>query len=118
MTDQRTTVDVLSLEDFHDTLTARLAEAEFVLRQLDNELACRPPQLGEFADANAGAKRYNELLQEHRSRALSLRAAIVAAKEATTTIIANYSTTEARNRANAEAIGSALTGVYTALEGE
>ncbi|GIF14956.1 hypothetical protein [Actinoplanes teichomyceticus] len=116
MTDQRTRVDVLSLEDFHSTLTARLAEADFVLRKIDNELQCRPPELGRFADGSAATTQYNELLQQHRTRALRLRAAISAAQEATSSIIANYTTTEARNRANASAIAAALGGVGAALQ--
>jgi hypothetical protein len=115
MTDQRTTVDVLSLEDFHSTLTARLSEADFVLRKIDNELQCQTPKLGQFADATVRATQYNALLQEHRARAVRLRSAIAAAKEATGSIIANYTTTEARNRANAATIAAALSGVNAAL---
>lgn len=38
----RTTVDVLSLEDFHQRLAGRLTEAETVLRKLKTETQCHP----------------------------------------------------------------------------
>ena len=112
---ERTRVDVSSLEDFHRTLAARLGEAETVLSKLDNELACRPPALGRFADADEQATRYTQLQMQHADRARRLRTAIVAAQQATATIIANYTTTEARNSANAAAIAGVLGNVDAAL---
>jgi hypothetical protein len=106
MTEQRTRVDFISLEDFHRTLSARLAEVDTVLRKLDNELA----------DANDQASRYTVLQMQHGTRARRLHAALTAAQTATATIIANYSTTEARNDANAAAIASVLGGVAAALK--
>ena len=112
---ERTTVDVLSLEDFHRTLTARLSEADAVLRKLDNETQGQPPALGRFADANEQANRYTELQLLHSDRARRLRTALIAAQQATETIIANYTSTEARNNANANAIASVLGNVGAAL---
>ena len=112
---ERTRVDVLSLEDFHRTLAARLGETEAVLSKLDNELACRPPALGRFADADEQAKLYTTLQMAHGDRVRRLRTALVAAQQATETIIANYSTTEERNSANASAIAGVLGSVSAAL---
>ena len=111
----RTTVDVLSLEDFHRRLAGRLAEAESVLKKLNTEMQCRPPALGTFAHATENARRYTESHASYAEQAERLRKAIVAAQEATSTIMANYRTTEARNAANAADIIAALTGVDEAL---
>ncbi|KXK58750.1 hypothetical protein AWW66_28070 [Micromonospora rosaria] len=112
----RTTVDVLSLEDFHRRLAGRLAEAESVLRKLSTELQCRPPALGTFADATSNARRYSEVQSSYQERAERLRDAVRAAQTATQTILANYQTTEARNRANSRDIAAVLDGVEDALE--
>jgi hypothetical protein len=112
---ERTQVDVLSLEDFHRTLAARIGEAEAVLRKLDNELACRPPALGRFADAAEQANRYTKLQMEHGDRVRRLHTALTAAQKAAETIIANYTTTEARNSANANAIAGVLGSVDAVL---
>lgn len=117
MTNQRTRVDVLSLEDFHSTFTARLAEIEGVLTKLNTKLQHRPPALGTFTDATAKASDYLALRETYAARAARLKDAIVTARDATATIIANYRTTEARNRANAADIASALGGVNDALKG-
>ncbi|HEX5540320.1 MAG TPA: hypothetical protein VFX60_01960 [Micromonospora sp.] len=116
MTDQRTAVDVLSLEDFHATLAGRLREAESLLTKLDAELQGRPPALGTFTDATSKARRYDRLYLQHVDRVRRLKAAIEAARSAAETITANYKTTEARNRANASDIATALNGVGTALD--
>ena len=52
----KTTVDVLSLEDFQGTLAARLGEAEAVLHKLNSELRGRSPAFGGFADASDKAQ--------------------------------------------------------------
>ncbi|MBB5829216.1 MULTISPECIES: hypothetical protein [Micromonospora] len=113
----RTTVDVLSLEDFQRRLAARLSEAEAVLRKLTTELQCRPPDLGTFADATSNARRYSALQTSYAQRVERLRDAVKAAQSATGTILTNYRTTEARNAANAADIAAALTGVDDALNG-
>lgn len=112
----RTTVDVLSLEDFHQRLAGRLTEAEAVLRKLNTEMQCRPPALGSFADATDNARRYATVHASYVEQVERLRRAVVAARTATSTILANYRTTEARNAANAADIAAVLGGVDDALK--
>lgn len=112
----RTTVDVLSLEDFQLRLAGRLTEVESVLRKLNTELQCRPPALGTFADATGNARRYTETHASYAAQVERLRKAIIAAQTATSTIMANYRTTEARNAATAADIMAALAGVDEALK--
>ncbi|MFC4020865.1 hypothetical protein ACFOW4_23375 [Micromonospora sp. GCM10011542] len=112
----RTEVDLLSLEDFHQRLAARLAQAESVLRKLNTEMQCRPPALGSFADATDNARRYSDVHQSYVEAADRLKQAVEAAQQATSTILASYRTTEARNAANAGDITAALTGVDRALQ--
>jgi uncharacterized protein YukE len=111
----RTEVDLLSLEDFHQRLAGRLTQAESVLRKLNTEMQCRPPALGSFTDATDNSRRYSEVHQSYVEAAERLRQAVQAAQQATSTILASYRTTEARNAANAADIDSALTGVDRAL---
>lgn len=112
----RTTVDVLSLEDFHQRLERRLSEAEAVLRKLNTEMQCRPPALGTFTDATDNARRYSETYTSFVNHAERLRRAIVAAQQATKTIMTNYRTAEARNTAAAADIIAALSGVSEAMK--
>ncbi|WP_446218078.1 hypothetical protein [Micromonospora sp. IBHARD004] len=112
----RTTVDVLSLEDFHQRLAGRLTEVESVLRKLNTELQCRPPALGAFAHATENARRYNDTHASYVAQVERLRKAIIAARTATSTIMANYRTAEARNAATAADILAALAGVDEALK--
>lgn len=112
----QTRVDVLSLEDFHGRLAARLAEAEQVLGKLNTEMQCQPPALGLFADATSNARQYTTLHQEYVNRVERLKQAVTAVQEATQRILENYRTTEARNRANADDIGRVLGGVEGALD--
>ncbi|MFG2053875.1 hypothetical protein ACGFI9_07555 [Micromonospora sp. NPDC048930] len=112
----RTTVDVLSLEDFHQRLEQRLSEAESVLKKLNTEMQCRPPALGTFTDATDNARRYAETHASFASHAERLRRAIVAAQKATKTIMTNYRTAEARNAAAAADIIAALSGVSEAMK--
>ncbi|MCX4474666.1 hypothetical protein C5N14_14380 [Micromonospora sp. MW-13] len=111
----RTTVDVLSLEDFHKRLAGRLTEAEAVLKKLNTEMQCRPPELGTFADATSNARRYSDLHLSYAQQVERLRDAVRAAQSATGTILTNYKTTEARNAANSADIAAALGGVDDAL---
>jgi hypothetical protein len=117
MTDNNTRVDVLSLEDFHATLGARLAEATAILTKLETELRDRPPALGTFEDGQRQASDYSTLYQQHVERAGRLKSAIEAAQAATATIIANYHSTEELNRSSAIDIGNQLGGVKDALDG-
>ncbi len=112
----RTTVDVLSLEDFHQRLERRLSEAESVLKKLNTEMQCRPPVLGTFTDATDNARRYSETHASFARHAARLRQAIVAAQKATKTIMTNYRTAEARNAAAAADIIAALSGVGEAMK--
>ncbi|MET8369085.1 hypothetical protein [Micromonospora profundi] len=112
----RTEVDLLSLEDFHKNLAARLSQAEAVLRKLNTEMQCSPPALGLFTDATQNARRYSSVHQSYVEQAERLRQALLAAQQATSTILANYRTAEARNAANATDINSALNGVDQALK--
>ena len=112
----QTRVDVLSLEDFHTRLTARLTEAELVLNKLNTEMQCQPPALGSFFDATSNARYYTDLHQAYVDRVERLRQAVTAVQEATQRILDNYRTTEARNKANADDIARALGGVDNALK--
>ena len=112
----RTTVDVLSLEDFHQRLADRLAQAEAALKKLNTELQCRPPALGSFTDASSNARRYSEMQASYAEQVARLRRAVEASRTATHTIMTNYRTTEARNAANAADIEAALNGVDEALK--
>ncbi|MFC8615473.1 hypothetical protein ACFT9M_03485 [Micromonospora purpureochromogenes] len=111
----RTTVDVLSLEDFHQRMADRLAQAEAALKKLNTELQCRPPALGSFTDASSNARRYSEMQASYVEQVARLRRAVEASRTATHTIMTNYRTTEARNAANAADIEAALNGVDEAL---
>ncbi|SCF38606.1 hypothetical protein GA0074695_6410 [Micromonospora viridifaciens] len=112
----RTTVDVLSLEDFHQRLERRLSEAESVLKKLNKEMQCRPPALGTFTDATSNSRRYSETYTSYEQHAERLRRAIVAAREATHKIMTNYRTAEARNTAAVADIIAALSGVTEAMK--
>lgn len=117
MGDESTTVDVLSLEDFQTTLTARLAEANALLTTVNTTLQGAPPRLGGFQDAVDTAGRYSELHGEHSSGVQRLIDAITAAQSATTTIINSYNTTEARNAANVSEIANTLSPLGEVLNG-
>ncbi|MGK5738003.1 hypothetical protein [Micromonospora sp. URMC 103] len=114
----RTEVDLLSLEDFHSRLADRLTQAESLLRKLNTEMQCTPPALGTFTDATSNSRRYSEIRQSYVEQVTRLQQAVKAAQKATSTILADYRTTEARNAASAADIASALTGVNEALEPE
>src|SRR4051812_23586757 len=111
----RTEVDLLSLEDFHLHLASRLSQVESVLRKLNTEMQCRPPALGSFFDATEKARRYSEAHQSYVDQAERVRRAVLAAQQATSTILSNSRTAEARNAANATDVTAALTGVDQAL---
>lgn len=107
----KTRVDVLSLEDFHQRLAARITEADQLLKKLNNELQCRPPALGAFADAVSSSRQYTDLHTRYVDRVTRLRTSLVAVQEATQKILDNYRTTEARNTANAADIARVLGGI-------
>lgn len=111
----RARVDVLALEDFHRNLNARLSEVDAAIRKLGSELGNTAPALGTFTDARQRVNRYATLRGEQMDRLNRLRKAITAAQTATATILSNYRTTEARNRASAADIAGVLGGVDSAL---
>lgn len=115
MSDETNKVDILSLEDFRKTLDYRLSSAQSVLTALNGALANGEAQLGTFADANSAAWKYKMTHEEHVKCAQQLISAIEAAQTATDTIIRNYTTTEARNKANSADIASVLGGITTLL---
>lgn len=117
MADESTTVDVLSLEDFHATIAARLDQANALLTTLNTTLQGAPPQLGGFPHAVDTAGRYSDLHGEHASSVQRLIDAVTAAQTATSTIISNYQTTEARNQANSADIANTLSPVGEVLNG-
>ncbi|MEV4197759.1 hypothetical protein [Micromonospora globbae] len=114
----RTEVDLLSLEDFHKRLADRLTQADSLLRKLNTEMQCRPPALGTFAHATSNSQRYSEIHQSYVEQVGRLQRAVKAAQEATSTILTNYRTAEARNAATADDIRAALDGVNEALNPE
>jgi hypothetical protein len=115
MTDDSTSVDVLSLEDFHATLAHRLSEVDSVIAGMNRDLATAPA-FGDFLDGKASAADFLSRREDYLARANRLRSAIVAAQTATATIIANYKSTEQRNHANAADIAGQLGGVGSALQ--
>jgi hypothetical protein len=115
MTDDSTSVDVLSLEDFHATLANRLSEVDSVIAGINRDLATAPA-LGDFLDGKVSAVDFTSQRDAYLARANRLRSAIVAAQTATATIIANYKSTEQRNHANAADIAARLDGVGSALQ--
>lgn len=117
MVDRTTTVDVLTLEDFQHRLNARLQEARSVLNRLSGSLHNQPPALGTFRDAVETTRRYDAVQRVELARARQLVSALEAVQAATSTIIKNYRTAEARNEATADEITGALSGVDRALNG-
>lgn len=113
----RSAVDVHSLEDFHATLAARLDEANATLTTLVGKLQGAAPQLGGFSDATGTADGYLGRCDEQVTRARRLVEAVSATQTATGTIIDNYTTTEARNAANARDIANTMRPVGEALDG-
>jgi hypothetical protein len=116
MGDDKTQVDILTLEDFRATLNARLIEAQSILSTLNNKLA-HGPTFGTFQDATSTGTWYDTTYRQHVQRATRLVDAIKAAQTATDTIIRDYKTTEARNAANQADIAKALSNVQTTLDG-
>jgi hypothetical protein len=110
---QTTSVDVLSLGDFRDTLRHRHAEVCSMLSRLGQ--VGRAPELGGFPDAVEVSRRYVTVAGQHRERLLQLKAAIEAAYRGTTTIMTNYATAEQRSAASPTAVGDQLAGVRAVL---
>jgi ABC-type transporter Mla subunit MlaD len=115
--DEKTLVDVLTLEEFRSNLEARLSEAQSVLTSFRDVLRDTQPALGGLRDAEYVGGRYRGLHDEHLDRVRGLVLAIEATRGAIATIIDNYRTTEERLTATASAIGDALNDASGALDG-
>lgn len=111
-------IDVLSLEDFRTTLDARQGEAESVRTSLVQILQHSTPKLGDLPDATYVCGRYQTLFDQHLASVDLLLRAILATREALTTIMDNYQTTEERLTADANEIADALGGASGAGNGE
>ncbi len=116
MAGDKVEVDVHSLEDFRKTLDTRLSQVDTMLNRVRNNIGARPP-MGTFTDGVRMADVHQSRRSDFLSRLGQMREAVVAAQKATDTIISTYHTTEARNRASSDDIGSRLTGVNNALGG-
>lgn len=116
MADHAVNVEILSLEDFARSLDARVAQVDFLLRQID-DLACRAMPLGTFPDAVDQVRGHGELERGFADRIRRLKTAAEAAQSATATILRNYASAEERNAANANDIADKLGGVTRALAG-
>jgi hypothetical protein len=106
--DNKTNVDVLSLDNFRTTLDARLDEAHSVQTNLTQLVREKPPKLGTLPDAAYVSDRYLTLYEQYHDRVGALIRAIAATRMAITTIIDNYRTTEARLAADAADIADLL----------
>jgi hypothetical protein len=107
-------VSIMSLEDFHRSLDARIAQVDHLLRRID-ELACRSVPLGRFPDATSQVSKHGDFERTFGDRLRRLHTATEAAKAATAAILANYRSAEERNTANARDIAAQLGGVADAL---
>jgi hypothetical protein len=115
-------ISMISLTEFNTRLAARLGEAQSVLSSLQSDPVLtgigglvEPPKLGTFEDALAAQHDYATLYHQYVQRLQQLHDAITAAQQATTTIVANYHSTESLNEASAKEITSALAGVPSVL---
>lgn len=104
---------MISLTEFNTRLTARSGEAQSVLSSLQADPVLtgglvKPPKLGTFEDALTAQHSYATLYEQYVQRLQQLHDAITAAQKATTTIVANYHSTESLNEASAKEITSAL----------
>ena len=113
---------MISLTEFNTRLTARLGEAQSVLSSLQADPVLtgtgglvKPPKLGTFEDALTAQHSYATLYEQYVQRLQQLHDAITAAQKATTTIVANYHSSESLNEASAKEITSALAGVPSVL---
>jgi hypothetical protein len=104
----QTRIDLLSLDDFSQHLTARLAEAQETLTALTAGAGSQRPPLGDFHDAQLTADRYQAMKALYTERLRRLIDALSAAQTATATISASYRTVEDRNHLDTGTIGGLL----------
>lgn len=117
MTERSTAVDFISLQEFHDRLSGRLAQAQSLVQTLTGDLIDRNPKLGTFTDATITTDAYWTRWRDQVARANRLLDAVQAAHTATGEILKTYQTTEALNNASAQDLAQRLAGVGTALDG-
>jgi hypothetical protein len=115
MADGTTAVDFISLEEFHNRLTARVAQAQQLVQTLTNDLVDRNPKLGTFEDADSATSAYWTRWRDQVGRASRLLMAVQAAQTATGEILKTYKTTEQLNSASAQDLAAPLGSVTTAL---
>ncbi|GAA3304287.1 hypothetical protein Dvina_30860 [Dactylosporangium vinaceum] len=121
MPGEGSSINMISLGEFNTRLAGRLSEARTVLTSLQHDATLtsggivKVPQLGTFDDAVKAEQAYTALYHQFEQRVQQLHNAITAAQKATTTIAANYHTTESLNAAQANEIKGALSTVPTAL---
>ena len=114
----RTVVDVLSLEGFRSTLDARMSEAIALRTTLTEQMGRTPPSLGNLPDADYVGQRYLDLYDQHLDRVNRIIGALEATQTAIATIIDNYETSEARRVADAAKIADALGAVSGVPDGD
>ena len=78
MTERSTAVDFISLQEFHDRLSGRLADAQSLVQTLTSDLVDRNPKLGTFTDANITTDAYWTRWRDQVARANRLLNAVIA----------------------------------------
>jgi hypothetical protein len=114
----RTVVDVLTLEGFKLTLEARLSEAQALKTTLTEQMGRTPPSLGTLPDADYVRDRYLGLYDEHVDRVGRIIGALEVTRDAITTIIENYKTNEELRLADVKRIADALGAVSGVPDGD
>lgn len=99
MGSSRLFLDALALRAFHDTLQARLDEAQAALAMAESgpRLVGPDPLLGTFDDALRTNFRHHQLRQDYVIRLRRLIAALQTARTVTASMIAKFTATEEVN---------------------
>jgi hypothetical protein len=99
MGSSRLFLDPLALRAFHQTLQARLDEAQAALTRVESgpRLLGADPMLGEFADAINTSLRHNQLRQDYAARLGRLVSALEAARSVTESMIEKFAAAEQIN---------------------
>ena len=113
---EQVTIDIEALKNFQGTLAGRLQQVDQLQAHL-TEIGHNAPSFGSFSEANTANAWYTRLHQEHLSKVVRLRQAILAAQDATNSIIANYATNEAAARASMDELNNLLSPITSALGG-
>ena len=111
---EQITVDIEALQNFHQTLSKRLAQLEQVSFHLD-WLGSHPPEFGQFAEAQDAYAWYKRLHGEHTAKVERLRQAITTSQQAILQIIAGYTGTDQTNAINLDKITELLAPITVAL---